>query len=274
MKKYFVLLFLFFPFLCFSHDSDEHDYIFKMVLFGSDITLQPAEQEKLKMLNNASHIAIDQYNGRYENELNFLKKKRIKTIESIADIDFTFNSHHQRFTHRGWTFSYASSKGNWPKRKQLILDTTDKVFKFNSNEQHDAFSALLYYIHIIGDHDGDNKVNSIDRIPLGAEPDKLDILDELANIYLPRLFKNQIAVNELCDKLQKTNRKCAILLRRHGEGYEDRNVKRDVIDLTEEEYKIYQQYAKDTIKVLEEYIPVLLKNEKWFCKSFPSIIQK
>ena len=100
---------------------------------------------------------------------------------------------------------------------------------------------------------------------------KVDILDELANIYLPKLFKNQKSeVNNLCEKLLSINYKCSNLLRRKGEGYDDRNVKRDVKELTAEEYKIYQKYANDTLNALAEEIPILLKNEKWFTKAFPS----
>lgn len=274
MKKKVVALvcFLFvISFLCYSHGAEKHDEYFKLVLFGSDVGLDAKENEKLILLDYASRVAIDQYNGSYEMELNFLKSKGIKTISSLNMIDYTGNSHHQRYTHRGWNFSYVSETGNWPLRKQLLLDTTRKVFTFDSNEQHDAFTALMYYIHILGDHDGDNISNTMDRIALGGRSDKLDILDELS-IYIPKLFKNQkTEANALCEKLQSINRKCSSLLRRTGESYDNRNVKRDVKELSSEEYKVYQGYAKETLKVLSEEIPKLLKNEKWFIKTYGSV---
>lgn len=272
-KKIVALICLLFgiSFFCYSHGVEKHDEFFKFVLFGSDIGLDEKENEKLILLDYASRVAIDQYNGSYEMELNFLKSKGIKTISRLDLIDYTGNSHHQRYTHRGWTFSYVSETGNWPLRKQLMLNTTRKVFAFDSNEQHDAFTALMYYIHILGDHDGDNISNTMDRIALGGRSDKLDILDELS-IYIPKLFKNQKAEsNALCEKFQSINRKCSALLRRKGEGYDDRNVKRDVKELTPEEYKVYQGYAKETLRVLSEEVPKLLRNEKWFTKAYTSV---
>ena len=276
MKKKFLILIVvscFINTLCFSHSAEMHYEFLKAVLFGNNtaITLNDKEQDRLKLLDYSSRVAIDQYNGSYGMELRYLQSKGIKTISSINEIDYSGNSHHQRYTHRGWTFSYVSSTGNWALRKKLMLDTSGKIFSFDSNEQHDAFTALMYYIHILGDHAGDSIANTMDRIALGGRSDKLDILDELANIYLPKLFKNQKSeVNNLCEKLLSINYKCSNLLRRKGEGYDDRNVKRDVKELTAEEYKIYQKYANDTLNALAEEIPILLKNEKWFFKAFPS----
>lgn len=276
MKKKFTIVLIVLSFinmLCFSHGAEKHYEFLITVLFGANSAIAPSykELDKLKLLDFSSRIAIDQYNGSYEMELNYLQSKGVKAVSSIREIDYSGNSHHQRYTHRGWTFPYANEKGNWALRKKLMLDTTAKVFYFDSNEQHDAFTALMYYIHILGDHDGDSISNTMDRIALGGRSDKADILDELANIYLPKLFKKQKSdVNTLCEKLISINYKCANLLRRKGEGYDDRNVKRDAKDLTDEEYKIYQKYANDTINVLSEEIPKLLKNEKWFTKAFPS----
>lgn len=270
-KKLYVVLivFLIFSFSCFSHGADIHDEYFQKVLFGNNLQLSKNEQEKIKLLNYSTRIAVDQYNGSCERELNDLKSNGIKTITSIKEIDFTSNSHHQRYTHRGWNFSYVTTTGNWDLRKQLMLDTTRKVFSFSSNDKHDAFTALMYYIHILGDHEGDKISNSMDRIALGGRTDRIDILNEL-NLYIQILFKNQ-NTEIICSKLQSLNRKCTSLLRRTEKGYEDRNVKRDVTELSEEEYKMYQKYAKDILKILNEEIPILLKNEKWFIKAFPSV---
>ena len=276
MKKKALILIVFLCFinsLCFSYDKDKHSEILRDVLFGtnSTITFNDKEQIKFDLLDFSSRIAIDQYNNHYITELKSLKSNRIKTVSSINEIDFTSNSHHQRYTHRGWNFTYPKDEANWPLRKKLMLETTGKIFSFDSNEQHDAFTALIYYIHILGDHDWDSISNAMERIALGGRSDKLDILDELANIYLPKLFKNQKSeVNNLCEKLLAINYKCSILLRRKGEEYDERNVKRDVSELTAEEYRIYQKYANEALYELEKKMPILLKNEKWFTKAFPS----
>lgn len=276
MKKKLLFLVIFQVYInsfCFSHGAEKHDEFFKLVLFGADISLSEKEIDKLTLLDYSSRVAIDQYNGSYKIELNFLKSKGIQTIAQLKFIDYSSNSHHQRYTHRGWTFSYVTETGNWPLRKQLILDTSRKVFSFKSSEQNDAFAALIYYVHILGDHDGDKISNTMDRIALGGRSDKLDILDELSNIYIPKLFKNQkMEVNALCEKLRSINYKCSNLLRKKGDGFNDRNVKRDAIELSAEEYKIYQEYAKETLRILAEEIPVLLKKEKWFVKTFPSAL--
>lgn len=275
IKKIFCLFSIFFcfPFLCFSHGQEQHDEYLSKVFFGKELQLKPAEEEKLKLICFSSRIAIDQFNGKYVEELEFLKSKKIRTISSIDEIDYTGNQYHQRYTHRGWTFSYVLDKGHWLLRKQLLTDTTAKVFPIKNENQKDAFSALVYYVHILGDHDGDDITNTMCRIALGGRADKLDILDELANVYIPALFYDQKEnTDSVCKKLKAINRKCNRLLLRTGEGFDDRNVRRDVSELTPEEYLIYQNYAYETLKVLSQEIPLLLKNEKWFTKAFPTFL--
>ena len=82
IKKIYVslIIFLILNDSCFSHGAIVHDEYFQKVLFGNNIQLSIKEQEKIKLLNYSTRIAIDQYNGSYENELNYLKSKSIKTI--------------------------------------------------------------------------------------------------------------------------------------------------------------------------------------------------
>ena len=71
----------------------------------------------------------------------------------------------------------------------------------------------------------------------------------------------------MAEKLQKVNNKCDKLIRRKDENHV---MRRDVNELSDEEYKTYQKYAKETFNILFEDVPKLLKNEKWFIKAFPS----
>ena len=87
--------------------------------------------------------------------------------ESIQDIDFKGNSTHRRYTHKGWNYTYSGEqdKGqNWPLRKTILVNTVEKVFGMDGlwgavsslwdttgEEWADAFAAMLYYLHVLGD---------------------------------------------------------------------------------------------------------------------------
>ena len=74
---------------------------------------------------------------------------------------------HRKYTHLGWNYKYQNPDEEfWPKRKQLLIDTVYWVlfnrdtilaeipirWDYKSDEQCEAFCAVVYYIHILGDH--------------------------------------------------------------------------------------------------------------------------
>lgn len=114
---------------------------------------------------------------------------------SFADIDLNKNTvgeeknitanTHRMYTHQGWNSVKYSNKEFWDVRKKILLEASqqslfdvsplnipwfsDFISKLSGpDEQCDAFCALVYYVHILGDHlEGD-------------KPDKLDALEPLA----------------------------------------------------------------------------------------------
>ena len=203
----------------FAHDKDAHDKVVKDVLFGENrAAFMGEQQEKLNYLLNAVAICLDQYNGKYNDELQELNDGGVSGIpESINEIDFKGNEYHRMFTHRGWNHIYPLDRGKWETRKTILLQTVKDVFDFHSriklvgflriekeySDQCDAFAAFLYYLHILGEyvpskeHEESGEGNSATMrvmIPLARQhPGECneDVFWELERI-LPIVFKASV----------------------------------------------------------------------------------
>lgn len=269
-----------------SPDRKEHDDNLLFVLFEKG-KYDLSKKDKVKMLEYASYLAIDQFNytkrinkngedvGNGAKELAYLKNKKVKNLpEEIEDIDFKASGNtHRFFTHRGWDFEYqktTESKGHWKQRKKILCSTTSKVFglKNTPDSTCDDFSALIYYVHIITDHtqdkwDNDRKKisNQGRKMPLAvAHPgeDNKDIFLELENI-INNLFETQKDSKDfkkLSKELSKLAKKTRKLVAKKG-GIN-----------SAERFEKHHDYAEKTLKALEDYVPVLLKNEEFFRKVF------
>ena len=155
-----------------AYSAVEHNKIIESALFGredygSSVKGTPAG-DAIAALESAVYICLDQYNGEGEDQLAFLRSYGVSGLpESIRDIDFKGNSTHRRYTHKGWNYTYSGKqdKGqNWPLRKTILVNTVKKAFSMDglwdavsslwdtSGERWaDAFAAMLYYLHVLGD---------------------------------------------------------------------------------------------------------------------------
>lgn len=262
-----------------AYERKEHDILLEKVLFGdgqfssnkdSDI------QNAAKALKAASYLAIDQANGKGADDIFFLDKTfKVSGLPKLSDIDFTGGGAHRRYTHMGWDHSYPVDKGNWQKRKGILLSTVNKEFKFEKSpnailshfsknfreydKKCDSFCALIYYVHIIGDCMDNNtlqqfKYNSPNSMWLGGRNDKENVISELLK-HTEILFSDQkdsykyIALQNQLLKLDGNLRKLVL-----SEGGIN----------TEEEFRQYIQYATDLMDILEKNVPNLLKEENFF----------
>lgn len=262
--------------------SNGHDQYMSWILFGSKTykdTLPETSKEikAIEALENAVALCIDQYNGSYEDELKELQAMRIHGLpDDISEINFRSNSHHRRYTHRGWNFSYPDDKGHWEIRKTILLQTVNKVFGFQRfagkwrfvlvdkdygyDKQCEAFSTLIYYIHILADiPDSGMDEGYSDMIKLAvANPSENnpDIYYELLRV-LPIVFESQKTdpaytglISDI--KIQANNARTFV---------------RNTPDI-KSKYSKYQDYAKDLIEKLASKIPSLLKREPFFKNVF------
>lgn len=264
----------------YAFDADEHDSYLEQVLFGTcDFKDSQTEsvKEKIQMLEYASYLAVDQCGSKGADELKFLKKQKVKNLPQLEEFALTdiFFGNHRNYTHRGWNYVYTIQKGekhdkaNWQVRKKLLCSTVNKVFDFGlGNElfgkvcgQCNSFSALIYYVHILGDHIASDsyKVNDL-TIPLAREhayEDNPDVFWEIKT-YCEILFssqKNSATYSSFMQELDNMAIQARSLVAVRG-------------GINEANFEQYHDYSKELMDLLIDYVPLLLENENFFKAEF------
>ena len=251
-----------------AFNRNEHDRYMSDVLFKDfkNIENDVNIKDDIKALEAASYLTIDQYNGNGNNALLMLNEYGVKSLpSSINEIDYSAGAYHRRATHRGWdaesTGVYNTSDRNrWIIRKKILLNTADKMFNFNgNNSKKDSFCALIYYTHILGDRIADTKYYpNADIIELGGRMDKQDISHELVH-HIEILFSDQKDThkyNHVVSKLDSYNSKLSELLKNNNGILSDDN------------FKLYHEYAEAIMDVLRWNVPEMLKEEDFFREKF------
>lgn len=284
-KRRYIFLLLFFI-TClplFPSDEATHSQQLWDVLFAPEQKLSKQGYRNFEALEMAIYLCIDLYNGhnttKAQEYLNELKRFHgifsARNLPALKIIDFKAGSEHQRYTHRGWDWTlYPRNLREydfqviWEIRKhQVYLATIDRIFKFKKDEmiKRDSFAALIYYIHILGDHMGDEKGSYMDRIPISPRPDyRFNRSGENSNnptiytellYHLPRLFRDQNTSTDY-DMLVK---------------YLEHNKNKQFstgTTISDEEYAELKRFAQDTLNRLIRYVPRLLENEPFFTRAF------
>ncbi len=281
-----LLALLFIPQSGLAHPFDTQKKDVQLVLFGRDnyYASQPKDQRNaIVALAYAQNLVLDEFNGNsnsvFGERLQFLKEYGVHGLpSSTADIDFTCNSGHETYVNIRWENGKVPDRGNWPIRKNILLSTVNRVFNFGigtdiylfSNEpvlsyteQCNAFAALLFYLHQIGDIQTTTYKATV--FPLArAHPgdSNPDILWDLMEIYLPQLFPGQTNSDEyrnLISELQDVAVDVRSLVGSTGG-----------INSTDKQEQ-YKGYASRVKEILSEHIPKLLHNESFFTEVFPEI---
>lgn len=257
-----------------ASDRDVHDGYMLQVFFGKNFIEENYSEKELKSINAleaASYLAVDQYNGNGAEELKTLSDYRVPSLpKSISKIDFSANQYHRRYTHRGWfgpynneDRPYPDDKAHWNMRKEILLRTTKKVFDFHDDQSHinDSLSAVIYYIHILGDHIAEtdyHKMNS-DMIGVGGRNDQYDIIHQLI-YHFDILFTSPASTNRynsFRSQLRLLNNEFSDLVNQDG-GVN-----------TSEKQTAYSGLAKKLMNLLIKHVPELLQEEIYFSKVFP-----
>lgn len=255
-----------------AHNANEHNRDLRCVLFGPTCLLpdkNPKTDEAMIKLYNASYLAIDQFNGRGTNSLNYLKQHGIRWLPSgIIKINYTASSKtHRTYTHRGWDHSYVNDKSHWQDRKLILLSTVNNVFKFGHTTNNisaykgkcDSFAALVYYVHLIGDQIENKKYNDEGlEMPLGGRRDDYEITEELLK-HIKILFAEQVSSDDyknLENGLKKIDERLKKIVLKTGGLRSD------------EDFEQYHTNAEEMLNLLQRYVHKLLKNEKFFSKVF------
>lgn len=259
-----------------ANDRKGHDEHMSAILFGDTPT---KNAEALEMLEAASYLAVDQYNSNGQSDLDLLTSKWIIGIpNSIDAIDFTSNATHRNHTHRGWDFTeYAKynendDKAHWKTRKNILLATVNKVFGFGLfsglmrkyNEKCNSFAALVYYIHILGDH-----IEDEDKFVASGETER-----KATNLVIP------IAR----DHPGETNPDMIWELEKHLKVLFDTSTNKSAYGNLEMALKEFREragvdssrtagvssnaYAEELLGILKDSVPGLLKKEDFFVSIF------
>lgn len=258
-----------------AFNAEKHNEYLISVLFGDisyyDNLHSESKKDKIQMLEYASYLAIDQCRGEGADELSFLKKKRVKRLPELAEIDLTgvFYGSHRNYTHRGWDFEYQKNLAHWDTRKNLLCSTINKMFCFglknelfgNVCKQCDSFGALVYYVHILGDHIAKHSYETNDlMIPLArehADYNNLDVFMEIKT-HCEILFSSQRNSRTYADfmlEMDNLAEQARILAGTEG-------------GINKSNFEQYQRYAAELMDILISYVPLLLENEDFFQSAF------
>lgn len=256
-----------------AHDEDGHNNDLKYILFERGSILSQSGQKNFRMLCEAAYLTLDFYNGhdKAKQYLDDLRKNGVKGLpKDVSEIDFSYNSHHQRFTHMGWNHDYIMDSANWETRKKVLINTVQHIGKFNKREmvKVEAFAALVYDLHILGDHCGDTETTRWDRVRLTSEPGYVGqvvsptsegpFYNPTLFVYLlyhtQRLFRDQSETKDYKD------------LESFLSNYKDKFMSADVSK--ESYYSDVKHFAEIALRTLHLYIPNLLKREKFFQRAF------
>ncbi len=257
-----------------------HNADLEAVLFG-DRVINSDMQTTIKMLEAASYLTIDQFQSNGQDRLNLLSGNGVKGLPEIADINIGPGAiNHRKYAHNGWNSEWHQLKYNsqyskdekwqkkWKKRKSILLNTVNEIFEFSwfssipliggvlkdYGEDCDSFCALVYYTHILGDHEVTNDISQYEvLLPIGGGPLDNSIIQELS-YHCETLFSDQER-SEAYKALMK--------------GLDELNDEwLNMGDVTESNIKKNQEIATKLLKLMEENVPELLENTDFFADVF------
>lgn len=257
-----------------------HDADLQAVLFG-DRVLTKEMKATVKMLEEASYLTIDQFDSKGQNKLDFLSGKGVRGLPKLKEINIDPGvANHRKYAHNGWNSEWHQMKYNsqynkdenwqkkWKKRKSILLNTVNEVFGFSwfSNipliggvvndygEDCDSFCAIVYYTHILGDHEVTSDISQYEiLLPIGGGSLDNTIIQELS-YHFESLFSEQEhteAYNSLMDGLDDLNNECL-----------------EIGDITEKNIGKNQEIARKLLELMEDNVPELLENEGFFADVF------
>ena len=296
MKRTFLCLFLICSFLipsgaiCDTPDT-EHDIDLREVFFGKNT--EQADSEELVVLQWAIYFSVDciaspNSSTSDETGLGILKSYGVEGVpDQVSAFQYNgnkyANQHHERYTHLGWDLDYANDPNgdlsNWEMlRKPLLINAVRQVFlkgrkdfwstvdfngwfhqpKTDLTEQQ--VSALIYYVHVLGDHCYNAHSTSKDRIPLVRKTENESNPSLIFDLkkHLQILFSEQMNSSDyraLTAKLDSLHTELRKIL-----GNNDFP--------TIDQFDTYQNLANELMDEMKKRIPRLMEDSDFFTTIF------
>lgn len=266
----------------FAYDGEIHDTFTKRFFFGNkDVALSGDDDAKIDVLNKASYLYLDFFDGGEKKAKRYLAALGMSDIslEEIRTPAGTMfdRGRHQKYTHLGWDeerygeVTYRNARNI--RQNKIMLRVVGRVFPGATLKQREMMGRLIYYTHILGDHEGDSKGSSKHRIPLipwyESRNDNYTIYSELIKIIkgLPRNSYSEELIRFL-----KKNSDGKYLCRDKCDGHEIK-ISCPIYDKRhqddEQSANIYC-FAAKTSDELAKYLPKILADIDFFRDAFPS----
>lgn len=258
----------------FAHVTKIHNKEIESVLFANKNNIQ--NNSSLNLLLKATALALDYYkeDENKEEYFNDLKNCGVQNIPEPEVLRYTAGGwDHQKYTHLGWNHSYNQDRGNWEMRKLLLVSTVNHVFNFrDKNIKSESFAALLYEIHILGDHIGCKFSTYHNRSRLKLCPDLTNPQVEFMNANSDGRFQvNPTLIGYLLYHIERLFRE-----QKHSDEYKSlvtflRSKMTALVhtQITDDNYHLTViRLAEEIKRELVKYIPILLKRETFFARVF------
>lgn len=276
----------------YAKDTPGHNKEIEGILFNGGKCNQT---EELSLILDALYLTVDQYQGNGKEHLDHLKTKygsEGKELPgNISNIDFSASSEHRKYTHRGWDFKYSYKPNNytaswqttWTYRKGILLYTVNKVLDFSNDEiedggkyskRCDSFCALLYYLHLIGDHEEDHDKNSNrknvfeDKMGVGGLCDKVSLGDKDIHNPLNLDMIDEILAHSAILFSDQTLSPTYILYTMKLKSLDSKFKKIVDEDGAITDYEKYYIYTEELKSILTKNLYKMLQKEEYFSNTF------
>lgn len=280
---------------CFAITGEMHEKELEQIFLGTTLSdTQKAPKihgndaaVMFGYLEDAIYLCIDQMGNKGQKWLDELNNDfGVEGLpKSIDDISVP-EQDHEKYTHLGWDYKDYQLQDKWAIRQNILLATVSKVFGFpidegkSGNEKYSEqcveMSKLIYYIHILGDHEYNSLASSTDRIQLkNATKTKGEVVIGLINELrkcIAKLFWGQrtsLIYNRLMVKLNVVRFGSWIA----GEEQSNDGIKRGSEEYikNEKRHAKIQDIAKQTLKYLEPQLREMLLKMDFYKNVFGDI---
>ncbi len=266
----------------FAGTGEQHEADLEKILLGRTLSKDSKDPQKQNgdtpavlfgYLEDAIYLCIDQMGNQGQKWLDELNNDfHLEGLPTSINEISVPEEDHEKYTHLGWDYKYYQLPEKWKIRQNILLATVNKVFGFSTSsstteniysEQCIEMAKLIYYIHILGDHQHNKLSTTTDRIQLrNATKTRGEVEAGLINELrqcISKLFWTQRTTGKYNWLMVKLN---VVRFRAWRNGEED----------SEEKHVKVQEIAEATLNYLQPQVKLLLLEMPFYRNAFQSIV--
>ena len=196
---------------------------------------------------------------------------KIERIPNLNEFLTPGGSYHGEYTHLGWSHKYSDeTQRKFNVRKEILRDALEKQFNFfpligQNRQKLDSFAALLYYVHILGDHEDNTLTTARTRLPIRSLNEQ-DLIINDRNIPI-RWERNESGIPNTTI-IAELNSHLRILFRDQLNTIYFNNLINGINGYLPDDQ---QEKARWLLRVLFDNVPLLLRQES-FARDFVRMI--